>query len=201
MAFQNAQEPTEEPWGPNITEEEIDDEAARGGVDLDATEEEVDDNATKKEIDDNANKKGGEVVRQYLRSPVNPVVREHLWCIIDDKKKKKKKEEEEEMTCLNNLKLKDWLHRNANKFPVRSREDKLAFIRKELWLPSEKSADEIEDRFYEAPSLLRAVLLPVHLYATQMKQYEKSDAALELAYSVWSFRWKNMQNWFNTAAQ
>ncbi|EXV02810.1 hypothetical protein X797_003931, partial [Metarhizium robertsii] len=64
MAFQNAQEPTEEPWGPNITEEEIDDEAARGGVDLDATE---------KEIDDNANKEGGEVVRQYLRSPVNPV--------------------------------------------------------------------------------------------------------------------------------
>ncbi|KFG87711.1 hypothetical protein MANI_001272 [Metarhizium anisopliae] len=219
MAFQNAQEPTEEPWGPNITEEEIDDEAARGGVDLDATEEEfddnateeevddnateeeVDDNATKEEIDDNANKKGGEVVRQYLRSPINPVVREHLWCIIDDNIKKKKKKEEEEMTCLNDLKLKDWLHQNANKFPIRSREDKLAFIRKELCLPSEKSADEIENRFYEAPALLRAVLLTVDWYATQMKQYEKSDAALELAYSVWSFRWKNMQNWFNTAAQ
>ncbi|KAK9439070.1 hypothetical protein VB005_07221 [Metarhizium brunneum] len=200
MAFQNAQEPTEESWGPNITEEEIDDEAARGGVDLDATEEEVDDDATEEEIDDNANKKGGEVVRQYLRSPVNPVVREHLWRIIYGAKKEKKKEEEE-MNCLKDLKLKDWLHRNADEFPVRSSEETLAFIRKELCLPSEKSADEIEGRFYEAPLLLRAVLLPVHYYATQKKQYEESDAALELAYSIWDFRWKNMNNWFNTAAQ
>ncbi|EXV02809.1 hypothetical protein X797_003931, partial [Metarhizium robertsii] len=110
-------------------------------------------------------------------------------------------EEEEEEITLNGLKLKDWLHQNADQFPVRSSEDRLAFIRKELCLPSEKSADEIEDRFYETPSLLRAVLLPVHCYATQRKQYEKSDAALELAYSMWSFRWKNMENWFNTAAE
>ncbi|KAF5125596.1 hypothetical protein E5D57_010286 [Metarhizium anisopliae] len=200
MAFQNAQEPTEEPWGPNITEEEIDDEAARGGVDLEATEEEVDDNATKEEIDDNANKKGGEVVREYLRPPVNPVVREHLRRIIYGAKKENEKKKEE-MDCLKNLKLKDWLHQNANSFPARSSEDTLAFIRKKLSLPSETSADEIEYRFYKTPLLLRAVLHPVHCYATQKKQYEESDAALELAYRVWNFPWKKMKNWFNTAAQ
>ncbi|KID77114.1 uncharacterized protein G6M90_00g100690 [Metarhizium brunneum] len=194
MAFQNAQEPTEEPWGPNITEEEIDDEAARGGVDLDATEEEV---------DDNANKKGGEVVRQYLRSPVNPVVREHLRRTIygAEKENEKKKKKKEEMYCLKDLKLKDWLHQNANSFPARSSEDTLAFIRKKLSLPSETSADEIEYRFYKTPLLLRAVLHPVDCYATQKKQYDESDAALELAYSVWKFPWKKMKNWFNTAAQ
>lgn len=200
MAFQNAQEPTEEPWGPNISEEESDDEAAGGGVDLDATEEEDSDEGISyfnftsdeesEEGGDEESEGGGEVARQRFRLPVSPVVREHLWRIIYGEKKKKKEEkkkeeEEKKRTCLENLKVRDWLHRNAYLFPGCSKEDTPAFIRNILCLPPEMSADEIGKLFVRSPGLLRAVLLTVHCYATQSIQCMTPDPALNLAYRVW----------------
>ncbi|KIE03162.1 hypothetical protein MAJ_00676, partial [Metarhizium majus ARSEF 297] len=208
MAFQNAQEPTEEPWGPNISEEESNDEAAGGGVDLDATKEEDSDEGIsyfnftsdeeseeggdeESEGEDEESEGGGEVARRRFRLPVSHVVREYLRRIVDGEKKR---------ICLENLKVRYWLHQNAYLFLDCSEEDTPEFICKTLCLPPKMSTDEIGKLFVESPKVLCAVLLTVHYYATESIQCMTPDPALKLAYRVWVFPWnEELRNMLNSA--